>query len=205
MSKISKDQLRLVLVLTLIAAISAGILAIVNHLTEPKIKEAERKATNEALALCLPGAGDFREELLPAGAGGDVSEVYRGYFNDKPAGVVVKVEPRGYGGKISMMVGITAEGKVAGIKVLSHSETPGLGAKIRKDDFLQQAAIRESGLGNPPALVRDGGKVEAITNATISCRAVVRGINQALVVAESFLAPAAGGPEASAGRSDSKE
>ena len=207
MSKNKKimEQLRLVLVLTLIAAFSGGILAVVNHLTEPRIKELERQATNEALAICLPGAGDFqKEESLPAGAGADVSEVYLGYVNNEPAGVVVKVEPRGYGGKISMMVGVTAGGKVAGVKILSHSETPGLGAKIKKDDFLQQAAIRESGLENPPALVRDGGKVEAITNATISCRAVVRGINQALAVAESFFAPVDGrlGTEADGERGD---
>ena len=79
MSKNKKimEQLRLVLVLTLIAAFSGGILAVVNHLTEPRIKELERQATNEALALCLPGAGDFqKEESLPAGAGAGVSEVY---------------------------------------------------------------------------------------------------------------------------------
>src|SRR5690554_6135751 len=97
MSKNKKimEQLRLVLVLTLIAAFSGGILAVVNHLTEPRIKELERQATNEALALCLPGAGDFqKEESLPAGAGADVSEVYLGYVNNEPAGVVVKVEPK---------------------------------------------------------------------------------------------------------------
>lgn len=198
MPRIPKEQLLLVLVLTLIAAVSGGILAVVNHLTEPRIKELERQATKEALAVCLPEAGNFRkEESLPAGAGEDVREVYRGYYSieNEPAGVVVKVEPRGYGGRITMMVGITEEGKVAGIKVLSHSETPGLGAKIKKDDFLQQDAIREGGLEEPPALVQDGGKVEAITRATISSRAVVRGINQALAVAEVFLAPATGGPE----------
>lgn len=208
MAKKTNGQLRLVLVLTLIAAISGGMLAIVNHLTEPRIKEAEQKATNAALASCLPGAGDFRkEESLPAGAGADVSEVYLGFANNEPAGVVVKVEPRGYGGKITMMVGITAGGKVAGIKVLSHSETPGLGAKIKKDTFLQQAAFREGGLGNPPALKQDGGMVEAITNATISSRAVVRGINQALAVAESLLTSASGGPgdEADVERGDGEE
>ena len=207
MARKTNDQLRLVLVLTLIAAVSGGILAVVNHFTEPRIKEAEGRATNAALASCLPGAGDFRkEESLPAGAGADVSEVYLGFANNEPAGVVVKVEPRGYGGKITMMVGITAGGKVAGIKVLSHSETPGLGAKIKKDTFLQQAAFREGGLGNPPALKQDGGNVEAITNATISCRAVVRGINQALAVAEKYIS-LAGGSEAGAGmgRSDNQE
>lgn len=208
MAKIAKDQLRLVLVLTLIAAVSGGILAVVNYFTAPKIKEAEERATNAALASCLPGAATFRkEESLPAGAGADVTGVYLGFINDEPAGVVAKVEPRGYGGKITMMVGVTAEGKVAGVKVLSHTETPGLGAKIKKDAFLQQAAIRESGLGNPPALKQDGGKVEAITNATVSSRAVVRGINQALAVAEKYLFFAAGKmeAEASAGRSDSQE
>ncbi|HHU81992.1 MAG TPA: RnfABCDGE type electron transport complex subunit G [Firmicutes bacterium] len=208
MAKIANEQLRLVLVLTLIAAISGGILAIVNHFTEPRIKELERQATNEALALCLPGAGDFqKEESLPAGAGGDVSEVYHGFDNNEPAGVVVKVEPRGYGGKVTMMVGIAAQGKVAGIKVLSHSETSGLGSKITEDGFLQQEAIREGGLGKPPALKQDGGKVEAITNATISSRAVIRGINQALAVAESFFTSTPGGPgdEAEAERGDGEE
>jgi electron transport complex protein RnfG len=208
MAEKNNGQLRLVLVLSLIAAVSGGILAVVNYFTEPKIKEAEEKATNAALASCLPGAGDFRkEETLPEGIGADVTEVYLGFVNGEPAGVVVKVEPRGYGGKITMMVGVTAGGKVAGVKVLSHSETPGLGAKIKKDTFLQQAGFQEGGVGNPPALKQDGGKVEAITNATVSSRAVVRGINQALVVAEKYLSPAAGGPEAGAGagRSDSQE
>lgn len=199
-----REQLRLVVVLALICAVSGGILALVNRVTEPRIKEQAEQAVKRSLAFCLPGADEFQEEhVIPVSQQADkeVLAVFRGISDGVPAGVVVNVEVRGYGGEVGLMVGITEEGRVAGIKVLNHAETPGLGSKITGEKFLEQQAFREAGLEYSPALTQDGGDVQAVAGATISSRAVVRGINRALEAAgavwETIFIDSARGPEES--------
>ena len=85
---------------------------------------------------------------------------------------------RGYGGKIGILVGLETSRALRGIRVISHQETPGLGAKITNADFLDQFA------GLVPdqlVLARDGGAIDAITGATISSRAVAEGVSAGLV------------------------
>ena len=85
----------------------------------------------------------------------------------------------GYGGKIKLMVGITAEGSLHGIYVLDQKETPGLGAKIKTDKFqdgLRGRPIRDTTW----KVTKDGGEIEAITAATISSRAVCEAIRAAI-------------------------
>lgn len=183
------EQLRLMVVLTLICAVSGGILALVNRATEPRIKAQAEQAVIRSLAFCLPGADEFEEvnvrPLLPqTDADKEVQAAFRGFANGVPAGVVLNVEVRGYGGPVGLMIGVTEDGRVAGIKVLNHSETPGLGSKITQERFLEQPALRKAGWEYPPALTQDGGDVQAVAGATVSSRAVVRGINRALEAAD---------------------
>ena len=75
-----------------------------------------------------------------------------------------------------MMVGIDADGRVAGVSIVSHSETASLGANCTREDFRTQFSGAEGTL----AVVKDGGTIEALTGATVTSRAVTSGVNLAL-------------------------
>ena len=95
-----------------------------------------------------------------------------------PVGYAFMTDGRGYGGKIGILVGLEVNRAVRGIRIISHQETPGLGAKITQLDFLDQFDGLSTG---ELAIRRDGGAVDAITAATISSRAVVEGVVQGIV------------------------
>lgn len=121
-----------ILVLVLICAIMSGLLALTNSATAPIIEEAERKANEEARLEVLPNADSF--EKVEAGNLPDaVKEVYRAANG---AGYTFALTTTGYGGKntLKMTIGIDGEGKLTGVKVLSHKETPGLGSKVTTDE-----------------------------------------------------------------------
>ena len=116
-----KYVLRLTLTLLLITGVVAAALAGVNAITKDAIAANQEKKTQEALAVVLPEAGNLQKVEL-SGDAGIVSEVY-----SDGTSYAVKVLPSGFDGAITMMVGIS-DGTVTGISVISHTETPGLGA-----------------------------------------------------------------------------
>ncbi|HEY8392128.1 MAG TPA: RnfABCDGE type electron transport complex subunit G [Capillibacterium sp.] len=184
---------RLIIVLTVIALVSGAILGLVNVWTEPVIKEQEALAKQKSLQQALPEAAEFRAETalleeLPPDETTGITELYRGFRAEQPVGFVFILNQRGYASGIQMAVGVTQEGKLAGINIISQGETPGLGARVTDEEFLNQQAFREATVKRQLAVTKDQGKVEAITNATVSSRAVVRGVNAALAAARSLLA-----------------
>jgi electron transport complex protein RnfG len=89
------------------------------------------------------------------------------------------VAPDGYSGNIEIMVGVDPAGAVTGIEILSHAETPGLGAKITQPAFKKQFVGKN--LENADWRVKkDGGQFDQITGATISPRAVVGAVHRGL-------------------------
>lgn len=184
-------EFRLVLVLTVICVVSAAILGWVNALTEPVIQTQRELAKEKALQEALPVASEFQaeinlvEELEKAGVTGIV-EVYYGYHDGERKGFVFIVDQQGYASLIRMVIGVTADGNLAGLTVISQTETPGLGAEVTDEEFLAQPAFRNATIGDQLAVTKDKGEVEAIASATISSRAVVNGVNAALA-ASSFL------------------
>jgi electron transport complex protein RnfG len=187
-----KYELLLIIVLTVICVVSGGILGLVNAWTEPVIQAQKELAKEKALREVLPLATAFRAEeaeldkFTQSGFTGLV-EIYRGLRVGQPEGFVFIVEQQGYASLIRMVIGITQAGNLAGVKVTSQSESPGLGAKITNAEFLTQQAFQEATSGSQLAVTQDRGEVEAITNATISSRAVVRGVNAALAASHSLL------------------
>ena len=88
------------------------------------------------------------------------------------------MQPKGFSGVLTMIVGINADGTVAGIKVTAHSETPGLGAKAQADaDWIGQYVGQQA--DGQLKVAKDGGTINAITGATITSRAVTDGVNTA--------------------------
>lgn len=167
--------LRITFVLLAIAVVVAGLLAVVNRITEPVIQAATEAKTQAAIAQVLPGGydtqiADFTDET------GLVSKVYKGQN-----GYALEVNPIGFDNTISMMVGVDNDGKVLGISIISHTESAGLGAVAASKNSAGQA-FRDQfvGASGSVSVSKDGGQIDAITNATITSRAVCDGVNAAL-------------------------
>ena len=163
--------LRLTVTLLAITGLVAAALAGVNAITKDAIAANQEKKTQDALALVLPDAGNLQKQELTADAGIG-SEVYT-----DGQSYAVKVLPSGFDGTITMMVGI-ADGKVTGISVISHTETPGLGA-VAAAQIAKGEAFRSQFVGQEGTL-SIGNQIDAMSGATITSTAVVTGVNAAL-------------------------
>lgn len=111
--------------------------------------------------------------------------VYRARRNGSPvAAVVTVIAADGYVGPIRMLVGIAADGRVLGVRVTAHEETPGIGAAIAAEPANWIAGFAGRSLANPPELRwqlrANGGDFDAIAGATVSSRAVVGGLRRAM-------------------------
>ena len=133
-----------IIVLVLICAIMSGLLAATNNVTAPIIAEAERKANEEARLEVMPSADTF-EQVTVDGLPDSVTGVFKAANG---AGYVFSLTTTGYGGKntLKMTIGIDMDGKITDTKVLSHSETAGLGSKITTDAFKNQFPGKDSSL-----------------------------------------------------------
>ena len=160
----------MVLCLTGVCLACSAILAGVYAVTARPIA-----ATNEALLKASIGAvlpeGAEIEDPATVTVGGQSYTYYRATQGGNPVGWAVRSAAVGFGGPLTLMVGILRDGTVYGTSVLSHSETPGLGAKCTSDErFVAQWK------GFDPAqkilsVKKDGGDVDAITASTITSRA----------------------------------
>jgi electron transport complex protein RnfG len=171
--------------LFIITAVAAVALGITNAVTEEPIKLQIEQAGVESRKYVLPDAQEFvridiaeYQSEFP-----DIAEVYEGKSSGDTVGYVLKVLSKGYGGNIELFVGIDSlEHKIQNIGIGSHRETPGLGDKAIQSEFLARCAEKSAeGLltivsGKPTK----AQEVEAITGATITSKAVVRGVNSAM-------------------------
>ena len=165
--------LRLAVTLLLITAILAGALAFVNRITAPRIAALKAEKTQRAIEAVLPGGGEAME--VPQGAK-LVSALY-----GSDTGYAVEVTPIGFDNTITMMVGVSKDGQVLGISVISHTETAGLGAVAAAKNTAGEAFRAQfEGLTGSVSVTKDGGTVDAITGATITSRAICQGVEAAL-------------------------
>lgn len=162
---------RLTVTLLVICAVVAAVLAGVNMITKDKIAEIQVQKTENAIKEVLPDAQDV-QQLPLNGDTGIVQAVYAagGSF-------AVQVAPGGFDGPVTMMVGVS-EGKVTGISVISHTETPGLGA-VAAAQNTKGDAFRGQFVGQEGTLAI-GDQIDAMSGATITSNAVVTGVNAAL-------------------------
>ena len=167
--------LRLSLTLFVIAGVIACLLAGVNAITEPRIAQAREERTRKALLAVLPNGDNLQKVPFTDGTG-LVQELYQ-----SDGGYAVLVAPNGFDGPVSMMVGVSRDGKVLGLSVISTTDTPGLGAVAGASSSKGQA-FREQFIGQSGvlAVTKDGGSIDALTGATITSRGVTAGVNAAL-------------------------
>jgi electron transport complex protein RnfG len=176
-----KETLRLILTLSIICLVAGALLACVDILTRDRILIAQGDKKLAALKEVLP-KHDNRPNTNVATVehGGRTWEFFVAQKKGEFIGTAVEtMSPAGYGGDISLMLGIDAEGKVKAISILGQKETPGLGANIETADFRNQFA--QLSIGDTQwAVAKDGGDIDQITAATISSRAVVEAVKAAI-------------------------
>lgn len=179
-AKKGNEIVGLIVVLGLITLVCALLLGFINGLTAGKIEQNNIDTRNVAMAEIIPGA-EFEDlgivvpapdKTTPA-----ITGVYKATVDGADAGYCVQVTPSGFGGTLTMIVGVDTNGSVAGVKVTSHSETPGLGAKSQDADWIGQFA--GAAADGSLAVTKDGGTINSITGATITSRAVTLGVNTA--------------------------
>ena len=162
----------MVLVLGLTCLFCSAVLGGAYALTKAPIDEAAAEKTNQAIAQVLPHFTDAEYNTD--------QHYYTAKDDGTLVGYAIESTVVGFGGNLSLMVGITPDGVVYNTSVLSQSETPGLGAKCSTDPkFISQW----KGF-NPDvkklAVRKDGGDVDAITASTITSRAYTEAVKQAL-------------------------
>lgn len=182
-------------ILALFALATAGLLATTYLGTAERIEEAERRAAeaalleivprgrhdNDMLADSFPLAEKLAKQLnVPPGSLAHVA-----YSQGMPVAVILPaVAPDGYSGNIKLIIGINTDGSIAGVRALSHKETPGLGDRvdIRKSPWI--LGFNGKSLMKPSAenwaVRKDGGVFDQFTGATITPRAVVKRVKRTL-------------------------
>lgn len=179
--------------LGIFAVITAGLIAVTQLQTEERIEGNIKLAKSKALhEIITPDMHDNEliEDTVTVDDTGLVAdegaqEAYIARNEGEAIAVILPaVAPDGYTGKIKSIVGIMADGTIAGVRVLTHQETPGLGDKIevKKSDWIQQFAGKSSQSPEAElwAVRKDGGEFDQLTGATITPRAVVKSVHRAL-------------------------
>lgn len=168
-----KETPRLILTLTLVAAIAGLLVALAAEVTRAPIERAKAKAFTEALREVLPAGVSDPVPLAVKLADGSSNTVY-------VADGAVAMEAssaNGYAGEIRLLVGFSATGTLNNYTVLDHKETPGLGANIANS--FRAAVTNRPAATTAWKVKKDGGDIDAITAATISSRAVCEALAEA--------------------------
>lgn len=179
--------------LGLFGVLGSALVALTWQATAERIAHNERQALLRQITTLVPAdridndiLADTRQVQAPDALGTPETTVYTARLGGRPVAVVLSpvVAPDGYNGPIRLIVGINADGSLAGVRVLAHKETPGLGDKIdaARSDWITRFAGRS--LGDPPIgrwkVHKDGGEFDQFTGATITPRAVVKAVKQSL-------------------------
>lgn len=159
-----------------------------NLATQEAIEQCHQEDLRASLAQVIPAARHDNDLLAAAltltGPDAEPRTVYRARQDGVITAVAYQVSGPGYGGPIEILLGLDRRGRILGARVLSHSETPGLGDKIEaaRSDWIRE--FTGLSLGEPPArqwaVQKDGGRFDQFTGATITPRAVVNAIKGGL-------------------------
>ncbi len=193
MDKTKNDSIfNLTLRLVIITVCAGLILGLVYGITKGPIAEQEIKKATEARQMVLPDAQEFKAVAID-GLGydkdqfADITEVYEGTANGQAVGYTFALVTKGYKPGINITVGLTMDGKVTGVNIGSHDETPGLGANATKPDFLDQFVGTDGPLtvGKTPSGAEN--EIQALTGATITSKGVANAVNLARTFEEQYL------------------
>jgi len=152
-----------VIFITLVAFVSVALVAWTDSITKAQIENQQEQKIQSMLKEMFPDMSRYTLE----------DDIYIIYSDGAEVGYAFLAVGKGYGGKISILVGLEDEDTIKGITIISQSETPGLGGRIAESAFADAFA----GVNvNDVALRQEGGQIDGITGATISSRAVVEAV-----------------------------
>lgn len=164
------------------------VLALTNEVTANDIAQRATEDRLNSLSQVLPAelydASPLDDVVTITDAEGKAVPVYRARKDGRITGVAYEIRGSGYAGEIRLMMGVDADGRILGVRVLAHKETPGLGDKIelKKGDWI----LRFTGLSldNPAEaqwkVKKDGGQFDQFAGATITPRGVVAAVHRGL-------------------------
>lgn len=194
---IHKQVTTTALLLMLFATIGAAVVGLTYDNTYETIKHNEQMALLKQLNNILP-ASSYDNDLLSDTIGiaadhllgtNEISTAYRARLQDKNVAVVFPaIAPNGYNGSIYLLVGVFSDGSLAGVRVVKHRETPGLGDAIEDKRSNWILGFKGKSLSTHTSkqwkVKRDGGEFDQFTGATITPRAVVNAVHSALLYFE---------------------
>lgn len=186
-------MLRAARLLSIYTVIGVGLLLLVKQLTDEPIQTAEKRVLLETINQLIPPKqydNALLTDTLQVTAPNYLSTkepvtVYRARKNGQPVALILTTHaPEGYNGDIKIMLAVYEDGRIAGVRVLKHKETPGLGDKIelKKSNWIlgfNGLKLREDN-NTLWAVRKDGGGFDQFTGATITPRAVIKAVKNAL-------------------------
>ena len=193
MKRIARASLQSAINLVFFAMIGTAILASVFFMTHDAIVKSEEAEKLKLIMQIVPAElfdNDIIQDTLnlpadPLLGTNDVTTAYRARLKGEPSAAVFEsVAPDGYSGKIALILAVRANGELAGVRVISHKETPGLGDYIElpKNPWIKgfDGKSREVYKDADWKVKKDGGRFDYMAGATITPRAVVKAVNKAL-------------------------
>ncbi|MCL2196928.1 MAG: FMN-binding protein [Treponema sp.] len=167
------------------AAVVVALLSFVHSYTLEPIEKQKFKTQEAAMKVIMPRAAEFRE--IQVEKTGSIAAVYEALYSSDAlddkilVGYIVQLAPEGYSGKIHLIVGISiTDNIITGMRVLSHTETPGLGANAVKKSFYSRYDNRDI---VPLGVARNSPgehDIQAITSSTITTKAITGAVNEAI-------------------------
>ncbi|MDK2955707.1 MAG: H+/Na+-translocating ferredoxin:NAD+ oxidoreductase subunit [Desulfovibrionales bacterium] len=181
-----KEMIKMVVVLSVLCAISGSGLAALKQVTEPIIEEQVLTYVQApAIESVLTGYdNDPIKDRKKFEYDGQVVMVFPAIKDGKLIGVALETASKGFGGQINVMVGFdVAAGALSGIGITTMKETPGIGSRVAESGFTAQFQ------GHPLKMVElksKGGDIDAIAGATISSTGTVNAVQNALAIYNSL-------------------
>ncbi len=171
-----KDVVKPTLTLIIIAGVISFLLALTYNVAG--IGELGKGIKDEDLQSYISEVLPSATKLSLKEAEYEGSDVFGIYEDEAGTGLAIHLETKGYGGAMTLLIGINSNGEIAGIKVLTTQETPNVGTKVENPEYIAQYI----GKNETVALTKDGGDIDGITSATVSSRAMTNAVNRALEV-----------------------
>lgn len=190
-----KETMKYGLVLLLFCAVSAGLLAVINSITAPKIAEAEMQATKESYISIFGDSADSIEKMEENQATSikekypEIEDIYLAKKNNKVVGYGFNVSSNGFGGKMTNAIAINSiDNQIAGYRNISNQETKNYGSVIEEESYYSQFPGK-SALGELVIAKEAKGENEIpwISGATYSSKGVLAGSNSAVAAYNEFL------------------
>jgi len=176
-----REMLKMIIVLTALCSFSGGLLAALRNETMEKIENQQLEfVKGPAIRDILKGsANDPIADRFKIKVGETEKSFFVGKFDGKAETVAFESTGKGFGGDIGLMIGVNvADDKIVGIGVTTHSETPGIGSRAKTDPRFA-AQFKGLPLTGDFKVKNDGGKVDAISGATVTSKGVAVAVTEA--------------------------